>query len=141
MNTNKIVIGTLVGGVVFFLLGFLIYGLLLADFMAANSNPCVMLKMEEMIWWALIASNLVMAFFLSLIFSWTGTNTIGGGMGKGAMVGFITGLGFDLGMYATSTMMNSPGAIMADVAASAVMCAVTGAAIGMVMGMGKKAAA
>ena len=39
MTAQRIAIGTVVGGVVFFVLGFLVFGIALADFFASNSAP------------------------------------------------------------------------------------------------------
>ena len=74
MTNNKTLIGGLAGGVAFFLLGWLIYGILLMDYYAANTNQCAMRPMTDMVMWAMIVSNLaaglLVATILSLFCSW-----------------------------------------------------------------------
>lgn len=50
---------TLAGFIVYFILGFIFYGMLLMDFYAAHSGSAsgVMRTDAEMMWWALIAGN------------------------------------------------------------------------------------
>jgi hypothetical protein len=69
MKTNKILLGGITGGVVLFLLGWIICGLLLINYTIANYNQCMNRPMQEMIWWALILSNLALGFLLATIFS------------------------------------------------------------------------
>ncbi len=138
MNTNKILMGTIVGCVAFFLLGYVIYGVLLLDFMKVHYNQCAMKPMEDMIWWAMILSNLVLALFYSLLFSWTNTSTLASGAKMGFLVGLLIILSFDLSFYAMSNMFLSRRAICVDVAAGALFSAIGGAVIAWVMGMGKK---
>ncbi len=70
MDTQKFTIGTLVGGIVYFLLGYLVYGLLLAGFFQSHSVAVAgsMKKMEEFVWWALILGNFAGAALLTYIF-------------------------------------------------------------------------
>ncbi|MDP2890621.1 MAG: hypothetical protein Q8P34_16865 [Bacteroidota bacterium] len=56
METNKILLGTLAGGVAFFLLGWLIYGILLMDFTMANYNQCNSRPMEDMVMSAIVGA-------------------------------------------------------------------------------------
>lgn len=134
---NKTLLGGLAGGVAFFFLGWLLYGMLMADFMAANLNQCNALPMTEMKWWAIIASNLVWGYFLALIFGWTGTSTPIGGLQKGALLGLLISLSFNLSMFSMTTNFLNLTALFADVAVSTLMSALGGAVIGYVMGMGK----
>ncbi|MBL7843133.1 MAG: hypothetical protein JNK44_04650 [Cyclobacteriaceae bacterium] len=52
MDAKKRILATLAGFVVFFLLGWLFYGILLMDFNAANSGTAsgVMREETEMVW-------------------------------------------------------------------------------------------
>lgn len=140
MNTTKMLISGIAGGIVAFFAGWVIYGMLLMDFMAQNSGSAtgVMRADPEMIWWALIAGNLLMGILYSYIFNkWANISTLGAGIGAGAIIGLIMGAGFDLTMYGTSNIMNL-NATMVDIAASTVLGALTGGAVGWVNGMGKK---
>src|SRR3989339_1194885 len=100
MKTNKILLGGIIGGVSFFLLGWLIYGVLLMDYLTANYNQCAMRPMQEMIWWALVLSNLALGFLLSIVFSWSNTTGIMAGAKVAAITGLLLSLYLDLSFYA-----------------------------------------
>ncbi len=51
MNTKNFLIGGIIGGVVFFLLGWLFYGYLLTEFFYNNESIDEM-PMEKFKWWA-----------------------------------------------------------------------------------------
>jgi hypothetical protein len=139
MNTNRILVGGIVGGVVFFLLGWLIYGIILAGYFAANGNPSIMRPMDQMIWWALILSNLSWGFTLAVIFSWSNTSGWMEGAKKGAVFGLLTALAIDLGYYAMSTMYSNIMPVLVDAVATVVMVGIGGALIAWAMGKsGKK---
>ena len=62
----KILRGTLFGGIAFFFLGWLVWGILLMNYTMENSNTALNRPDNEMIWWALILSNLVLAALQTL---------------------------------------------------------------------------
>ena len=134
---NKTLIGGIVGGIVYFFLGWLFYGMLLADFTTSNFNQCAALPMDSMIWWALIASNFIWGFFSAVIFEWTNTSSPMAGAQKGAIIGIMTGLAFDLGMYSMTTIYSNMTALIVDVATMTLMSAIVGAVIGYIRGMKK----
>jgi hypothetical protein len=136
MDAKKRILATLAGFVVFFLMGWIIYGMLLMDFMGANTGSAtgVMRSDTEMVWWALIAGNLLQAYLLVYIFGkWANITTFGGGLQAGATIGLIFGLGFDLSMYGTTNIMNLT-ATLVDPIATAVIMGISGGVIGVVLG-------
>jgi hypothetical protein len=134
MKTQKILIGTLVAGVAMLFLGWLIYGKLLADYMHENCDSSSARPMEQMVWWAMIASNLVWGLLLALILNWSGSNGAMSGAKTGVIVGFLAALGFDLGMYSMTTMFTNHNVIIVDSLAYAVLFAVSGLLAGWIMG-------
>ena len=139
MNSQKFLLGGIVGGVVFFILGWVVYGMLLKDFMA--SNLTTMRPQSDMVWWALIVGQLAGGFLFAYIIGKANATSAGAGAGVGFLVGLLLCLSYDLTIYATSTAIATLKGVAADVAVSAVMSAIAGAVIGGVMGMGKKAVA
>ena len=136
MDAKKRIMATLAGFVVYFLLGFLLYGILLMDFMAANTGTAtnVMRTDADMQWWALIAGNVMQAYLLVYIFgNWANITTFGGGVKAGAIIGFIMSLGFGLNMYGTTNISNLT-ATLVDPIVMSVMMSLTGGAIGWVLG-------
>ena len=141
MNIKKLLIGGIVGGILFFGLGYLIYGNLLTGFMQKHPGTAtgVDRAMEDLQFLYLIIGNMAMGFLLAYIFVKGNVNSMAGGLITGGIVGLLVSVGFDCVMYATTNVISKT-AMAADVAAMTVMCAVVGAIVGMVMGMGKKAA-
>ena len=136
MDAKKRIMATLAGFVVYFLLGFLLYGILLMDFMAANTGTAtnVMRTDADMQWWALIAGNVMQAYLLVYIFgNWANITTFGGGVKAGAIIGFIMSLGFGLNMYGTTNISNLT-ATLADPFVMAVMMGLTGGVVGWMLG-------
>ena len=138
MQTNKILLGGLAGGVALFLLGWIIYGILLMDFASTNYNQCMNRPNMEMIWWALILSNLAYGFLIAYLFSRTGTTGFIGGAKLGAIIGILLSISIDLGYYSMTTMYVHPSAIVVDIISYTIYIAIAGAVIAWVMGMVKK---
>ncbi|HCL06696.1 MAG TPA: hypothetical protein DHW64_12375 [Chitinophagaceae bacterium] len=142
MNTTKMLISGIAGGIAAFFAGWLIYGIVLTDFMAQNTAPGatgIMRAEADMVWWAMIAGNLLYGLLFSYIFNrWGQVNTLSGGLTGGAIIGLLIGAAIDLTIHAQMNIFTL-NAVWVDVAASAVLGAVTGAVVGWVNGMGKKA--
>lgn len=140
MNSKKFLIGTLVGGISFFLIGYLFYGVALTGFFTKHSTaPAGSMKaMNEILWWALILGNLAEAALLTWIFQRIGSiQSFSRGFSTGIVIGFFLGLSFDLIRYATGNNVDLT-ATLADVAVEAVMNGIVGGIIGAVLGMGTK---
>ena len=140
MNTKKFVIGTLVGGISFFFLGYLIYGLALASFFSQHTIAVSgsAKTMNEIVWWALILGNLASGALLAYIFLKLGNITsFGSGAGTAVAIGFFVTLSMDLIRFATSNTFDLT-AMFADVVVGTVMYAIAGGVIGAVLGKGNK---
>ena len=137
MKTSKLLMGTLAGGIAFFLLGWLVYGMLMGGYMAENMNHCAMKPEAEWAWWALILSNFVSALLITLVLSWSNTSGFMGGAKIGGTLGLLIGLGFDLSFYSMSTMFLSFTVVIVDVLVYTVMTGIVGGVIGWVLA-GKK---
>ena len=141
MDTKKFTIGTLVGGIAYFILGYLIFGLALNGFFKDHANPSSPMKaMADIVWWALILGNLAGAALLSWIILKLGNvNSFGSGARIGLALGFFVSLGTNMITYATSNMMDMTGALV-DVVMSAILAAIVGGIIAVVIGGQKKVA-
>ena len=140
MDIKKLLVGGIVGGILFFGLGYLIYGNLLAGFMQKHPGTAtgVDRAMEDIQFLYLAIGNLAMGFLLAYIFVKSNVSSMGNGLVTGGVVGALVSVGFDCMMYGTTHVISKT-AMAADVAAITVMWAITGAVVGMIMGMGKKA--
>lgn len=135
---TKIFFGGLAGGLTFFLLGWLIYGILLMNFTAANSNQSAMRQIQDMIWWALILSNFIIGLLLSLVLSWSKTTEIMAGAKVAGIVGLMVSSSMDLSYYAMSTIYANFTYIFVDVIAATFISSICGIVIVWVMRLGKK---
>ena len=130
----KILKGTVIGGVAFFFLGWLVWSILLADVMTNLMDTSLNRPDTEMVWWAIILSNLVFAQLLTLILKWSGANGALDGLKIGALVGLLYALTVDLGMYSMTTMIKSVSGIVVDVLVYTVVTAVIGLIIVLTWG-------
>ena len=138
MKTNKILVGGITGGVALFLLGWVIYGILLMDYSTANYNQCMNRPMKEMIWWSMILSNLALGFLLATIFSWSNTTGFMAGAKTAGIIGLLLSVSMDFGYYSMTTMYVNPSVIIVDIIAYTIYLAIAGAIVAWAMGMVKK---
>ena|SRR5690242_1438095 len=139
MNTKKFFLGGIAGGVAFFLLGYLFYGMLFSDFFSKNAGSAtgVSRQMDQFVWWALILGNLLFGFILSYVAGKAKIRTLGSGLIAGAILGILFAASFDFTSYGTSNLMTIKG-VWADIVILGVMAAIAGAVVGLVRGMGKE---
>ena len=129
MNTKKFFVGGIAGGIIYLLLGYLIYGTLLRDYM----KPLVdgVDRGDNEIFWSLIVGNLLLGFLISYVLNRLGVASVSDGLTTGAVTGLLFSSGYDLLMYGT-TRLASLSQVAADIAAFTVISAVAGAVIAMV---------
>ena len=139
---QKTIVGGIIGGVVFFLLGWLFYGIIMKDAMKDMGGGIMRSETDMMgFMWAMIVSNLVWGYAFAVIFDWGGINSAMSGLTKGAFIGFLICLSIDLGFYAMSTWFKDMGGMIMDVVTGTIMSAAGGAFIGWWLGRGANAAA
>ena len=133
----KILRGTVFGGIAYFLLGWLVWGILLMDFFSANMNQCASRPGDEMVWWAIILSNLVMALLLTLILHWARAKSIIDGLKYGALFGLLYGSAIAFSYWSMSTMYLNAGAMVTDILVSTVVMAIIGLVVVLTWGREK----
>jgi hypothetical protein len=133
MNEQKFLIATLAGTVTSVVVGFLVYGLALNNFMTANMMAGLMKDPPE--WAYLVLGQFAGSALLAMVIGrWAATGGAQVGFKIGAQVGLLMALAFDLTMLATSNMMAGFRVVAVDVVASTVITAITGAAVGAALG-------
>jgi hypothetical protein len=140
MNGTKFLTGTLIGGIAFFFLGYLIYGLALGGFFREHSSaaPGAMKTMSEIIWWALILGNLASGALITWTFLKLGTVTsFSTGFRTAAVIGLFVALSLDLIHYATENSLDLT-SMFVDVLVGTLMYAIAGGLIAALLGRGKK---
>ncbi len=135
---KKILLAGIAGAVIYFLLGWLFYGILFMNFMAENAGTATGVAKEPMLMWALALGDLCWGFFLAVVFGcWTSLRTWLAGAKAGAIIGLLTGAGTDLLMYGTSNLYNCT-ALIVDVIIMIIMAAISGAVVAAILGAGSK---
>jgi hypothetical protein len=141
---SRVLAATVAGGIAFFILGFIIYGLILDPMvMKPNMNPdAAKLMKDPPAWIPLVLANFVSALLLSYIFdTWAGIRTFVGGLRGGAIVYFLMSLSFQLMFAAFMNIATSYVPAVADVIGSTILGALVGGVIGLVLGMMNKGSA
>lgn len=140
MNWTKLIIGTVIAGIIYFFLGWLVYGILLADAMplAEGMKELIERKPEEMDMGMMILSCLAWGLLLTYCLMKMGiSNWQGGGM-QSAILAAIISLSVGAGMVAMYTYTNMQNTLI-DVVANAVCSGISGAAAAWYLGRGKTA--
>jgi hypothetical protein len=138
MNSNKILIGGLLGGVTAFLMGFLIWGLALDGFMKSHSTAPAGLAKEELLMWAIALGSLALGFLFALIYGrWAGIKTLQTGALAGAAIGGLLGANADFMAYGMYNMTDMT-MVIVDIVAYVVYGALIGAVVGWWMGRGSE---
>jgi hypothetical protein len=133
MKTKGLLLGTLIGGLSMFFLGWLIYGILLSPLMQGNCNNSINRPMEEMVWWALVSSNLLWGLLITLVLHWTKSTSFFSALINSAYLGCLLALAFDLSQYSMTTMFNNPAIILVDALGNVVLFAASGGLVSLVM--------
>lgn len=139
MNTKSIVAG-LLAGLTLFLLGWLVYGILLADMFAGMAGTATGVAktedemMSSMHW--LVIGQMALGFLLAYIFAkWANISTFSGGAKAGAIVGAFVAIAWDFTMLGTSNVSTLSSTIL-DVVVMIVLMAVAGGVAGWWLGRG-----
>ena len=140
MNTKKFLIGGIIGGIVYFLLGYVFYGKLLSDFFHNNAGTAsnVDRAMDQFMWWSLALGNVFGGCLLSYVFVKSNVNSVGSGLVTGAGVGLLAAASYDFISYGVSNLMTTT-SVLGDIGTFTVMSAITGAIVGWVCGLIGKA--
>ncbi|MER3375454.1 MAG: hypothetical protein RIM83_12525 [Allomuricauda sp.] len=112
MFSKSNLLATLVGAIVMFFLGYLIWGIATVDFFTEHTIVNTMKETPDL---ALIAvSNVIGAFILSILYSkWArGHHSLGQGFEFGALIGAFIGLSMGLLWFATANMMDLTGHVV-----------------------------
>ncbi|MBK9107199.1 MAG: hypothetical protein IPM92_02155 [Saprospiraceae bacterium] len=135
MNTKTLIAG-LLGGIAYFFLGWLLYGMLLASTFESlmGSAQGVNRSDDEMVLWALAIGNLAMGLAMAYILNnWAKVSTVQTGAINAATVALMLSLGYDLMWFSTTHLMTLSGVLL-DVVVYTAMSAIAGAIIGWWLG-------
>ncbi len=136
MDTPKFIVGGLLGGVITFFAGWLVWGILLMDYMSKHATNISVYRSEEgMIFWALIIGNLCIGFLVAYILYKANARSARSGAIIGSITGALMTAAFDFNLYAQMDIFDL-GIVLPDMLASAFVTGLVGAAIGWYFGRG-----
>ena len=134
MNTKRFMVGTLVGGLTMWGVGYLIWGLAFTNFFADNAGSATGVARDSQVVWAVALGNFSLAALVTLaVGSKAGSLTIGTGFKIGATVGFLVWFGVDFILYGVQNVSNLTATIV-DPLLELVHTGIGGAVIAAVLG-------
>lgn len=139
MNTKNFLTAGIAGGLAYFFLGWLAYGVLLTDVMKDYAGSATGVdRGDQMVFWALIVGNLLSGFLLSYVFTCLGNvNTFAAGLRSGAWLGALMAGAIDFMMFGTTNLMTLNG-VFIDIIIFTVISGIAGGITGWFAGRGQK---
>ncbi len=133
MDIKRFIIGTVVGGITLYILGYVIFELAFADFFAANAGSATGVWKDPQVIWAIALGTLSYSALITLaIGTRAGSTTIVEGLKVGAIVGFLMWFGADLIIYGVWNLSNLT-ATIADSVLETIRAGIGGAVIAAVL--------
>jgi len=139
---SKTIIAAVVGAIASFLLGWVVYGMLLVDYFKSNTVQYegMMLPEGEMKLWAIFISNLASSWLFAWLFSRMNVRTFAGGFQTGAIINFVWALAIDMMFYSMMNWFANSTIIVVDVIVNAIFGGIIGGIIAMMLGRTEKTA-
>jgi len=135
----RFIVSSVVGGIVFFILGFLIYGLALDPWMKANTVQYTGMLKDPPDFIALGLANIVWAAMVAFVAdNWANARDFASGAKVGGLLMFFAVVALDLQFVAFMNLYLNVLVPLVDVVAVTVMGIITGGVIGIVLGMMNK---
>lgn len=134
---EKLALGTVAGGIAYFLLGGLIYGSLLTGLYEANLGSATDVMRDTPIWGTLVFSQFTLGALVTYVLVLAKVDTLTGGLKTGAAFGLLLGLSISFDMYSVTNWMNLTAASVDSLVWMARVSLGAGG-IGLVLGMGTK---
>lgn len=107
MDTKRLVVGTIVGGIVLYAVGYLIFIKGFGDFYAANAGTATGVDRGAVLVWATVLGNLAYAALITFVIgNRAGPLSIGAGARIGAIVGFLLWFTADFIFYGYTNVAN-----------------------------------
>jgi len=133
MKWTKVLFAGVMTGVFAFFFGWLVFGIIFPD--STDYGVAGLGRPEgEMVWWAMIASNLLWGLFLAYVFiRWASISTWWTGFKAALVIGFLVTAAFDTGMYSMTNMF-SLSSMLLDILINTVYTGILGAFAGWIIG-------
>lgn len=106
MNVQKLLIGTIVGGITLFAAGYIIYMWLFGNANIGMEPSAEGIMLENIKFPTIILMELVYGLLLTIILIWRGAGNFISGLSAGALVGLLIGFTFGLDLFSTTGLVN-----------------------------------
>ncbi len=137
MNINKMLLGALAGGVAYFLLGWLVYGILLSSVFAIAEETRTVIAKEQFGMTAMFISCLAYGLLLAYIYErWANISTFVTGAKAGAVIGALATIWVNMSMFAMYNFVTLQNSVI-DLFVHAAVSALVGGVVAYVLGKGK----
>ena len=134
MDIKRLIIGTVVGGITLYILGYVIWDMLYAEFFAANAGSATGVTKDPQVIWALGLGTLSYAALLTLAIETRARSaTIVEGLKIAAIVGFLLWFSVDFIRYGLGNVWNLAVTLM-DPLLELIRAGISGAIIAGVLG-------
>lgn len=132
MNFKSIIAGV-VGGVAYWLAGYLFYVLLLGSYFVSNHGAGVK---EPYDMWAIVVGCIFFGLLLALIFDrWANISVPKSGAIAGATIGLLTGLSWNFVRFGDSTFFTNLTAGLVDSLVVMAMASIAGTVVALLLGV------
>lgn len=133
MNVKRLVTGSIVGAIVLFVLGYLIFETLFAGFYAANAGSAIGVDRMPQVVWAVGVACIGYGALITLgIGSQAGAASVATGAKVGAVVGFLIWVTADFTLYGITNIQNLARTVV-DPLLELVRGGITGAVLAVVL--------
>jgi hypothetical protein len=134
VDIKRFIIGTVVGAITLYILGYVIFDLVFAEFYATNAGSATGLVKDPQVIWAVALGTLSYAALLTLaIGTCAGSGTIVDGLKIGVIVGFLLWFTVDFIFYGIFNVSNLT-LTFVDPLLELIRAGITGAVIAAVLG-------
>jgi hypothetical protein len=132
MDAKRFLIGTVVGAVVLFFVGYLLFNTILGGFYAANAGSATGVTRTPLLLWSIAIGCVGLAALLCYCMGNRAAASLAGGAQVGAIVGLLAAVFMDFVVYGTQNVANLT-LTLVDPIAEAVHSGIGGAVIGLVL--------
>lgn len=137
MNFKKILIAGTIGGILFFLFGWVVYGILLKNYFFNHTGASGHLDRIDIEIVIVFLGSLLQGYLYAYIFTRANVETFKDGLITGGTIGFLIISSFDIMMYGT-TLILSKHSLVVDILASTTIAIIVGSIVGWVLYKMKK---
>ncbi len=129
MSAKHLVVGTIVGGIVLFAVGHLVFNILLADFYTMTAGTATGVDRVPPLMWAVALAALSYGALVTLaVGSRGGSPSVGAGVAAGAVAGFLIWFTADFTFYGITNISNLTQAVV-DPVVEAIRGGIAGGAV------------